>query len=98
MSSIALDEFVGRAENGHLSGPEFYRLLQERGGVALEPEEHRKMFPGRRVHSQASSPGLLQEVLQESSAADVSLLPAGPRLWLHDKDGPVVQSFTDALR
>ena len=71
---------MGRAEDGHLSGPEFYRLLQERGGVAFESEEHRKMFPGRRVHSQASSPGLLQEVLQESSAADIPLLSTGPRL------------------
>lgn len=78
--SVALDEPMGGAEDGHISGPELHRLLQERRGVAVESKEHRKMFPGRRIHSQTSSPGLLQEVLQESSAADISLLPAGPRL------------------
>ena len=78
--SVALDASMGRAQDRDLAGPKLHRLLQERRGMATEPEEHRKVSLGSRVHSQACSTRLLQEVFQESIAADVPLLPSGSRL------------------
>lgn len=65
--------------------------------MAAESKDNSQKFPRQRLHSEASSSWILQKILQESAAADVSFLSIGSGLRLHDKDGPVVQSSADAF-